>query len=143
MAEVTQVKLSRGQHPALPQALPDGVIVYDIDGPLFFGAAQKAMGALGSITDHAKVVVLRMDAVPVMDVTGLVALESAVERLRANHCLTIISGLGSQPAALLAKSELGRLQQEVRICADTSSAMAAAEEYLRVQPSSLPAGAHA
>jgi len=133
MVEVTQVTLSRGQHPDLPHALPDGAIVYDIDGPLFFGAAQKAMGALGSISDHAKVVILRMDAVPVMDVTGLVALESAIERLRANHCLTVISGLAPQPASLLAKSELGKLPHEVLICSDTPSAVAAAEEYLRTR----------
>jgi len=141
MVEVTEVKLTQGQHPALPDALPEGVVVYDIDGPLFFGAAQKAMGALGSIADHARVVVMRMDAVPVMDATGLVALESAISRLRASHCLVIISGLARQPGALLAKSMSHQPDPEVVVCSDTLGAIRVAEEHLqqRAGASSSPA----
>jgi SulP family sulfate permease len=137
MVEVTEIKLSRGMHPALPRELPEGVVVYDIDGPLFFGAAQKAMGALGSIAGHAKVVVLRMDAVPTMDATGLVALESALERLRSSRCLAILSGLQPQPAELLQKSTLGHQQAPIVFCPDTESAIEAAEAHLRTRPPSL------
>ena len=137
MVEVTEIKLSSGQHPALPRALPDGVIVYDIDGPLFFGAAEKAMGALGSIAGHAKVVVMRMDAVPAMDTTGLVALESAIALLHKSRCFTIIAGLARQPAELLRKSELSRADSGVLVCADTESALLAAEEHLRTRLPSL------
>jgi sulfate permease, SulP family len=141
MVEVTEIKLSRGQHPALPGALPDGVIVYDIDGPLFFGAAQKAMGALGAIAGHAKVVVMRMDAVPAMDTTGLVALESAIALLHKGRCFTIIAGLARQPAELLRRSQLGKPDAGVLVCADTASALLAAEEHLRTRiPSLNPSG---
>jgi SulP family sulfate permease len=122
------------------------VIVYDIDGPLFFGAAQKAMGALGSIAGNAKVVVLRMDAVPAMDATGLVALESALELLRKSRVFTIISGMQGQPSQLLAKSELGKAGSHVTFCPDTESAISAAEEHLRNRAPSLrpePRDAHA
>jgi SulP family sulfate permease len=137
MAEVTEGKWSRGQNSALPRVLPDGVVVYDIAGPLFFGAAQKAMGALGSIADHAKVVVLRMDAVPTMDVTGLVALESALARLRASRCLIVFCGLARQPAELLQKSVLQGSPADVVICDDTTSALAHAEEHVRTRTPTL------
>jgi MFS superfamily sulfate permease-like transporter len=46
MAEVTESKLVESAHLALPGVLPEGVVVYEISGPLFFSAAQKAMTTL-------------------------------------------------------------------------------------------------
>jgi SulP family sulfate permease len=130
MVEVTQIQLVQSDHPALPRALPPGVMVYDIDGPLFFGAAQKAMGALGAIAGRAKVVILRLEGVPVLDATGLVALESAVDRLRKSRCAVILCGLQPQPARVLSRSELGHAQHGVKNCEDIASAITAAEEHL-------------
>jgi SulP family sulfate permease len=134
MAEVTHARLAEGESAALPRPLPRGVVVYDIAGPLFFGAAQKAMGALGSIAGRAQVVVLRMDHVPVMDATGLVALESALDRLQANHTLTVISGLQAQPATVLRKSLAGKPEGRLVLCPDIDSALRIAEETLRDNP---------
>ena len=53
--------------------------VYDVSGALFFGAAQKAMSALGQLSGRPRAVVLRLDEVHAMDATGLVALESALD----------------------------------------------------------------
>jgi hypothetical protein len=79
MAEVAQVRIIGEGHLEAPAnlKLPPGVMIYDISGPLFFGAAQKAMGALG-LFEKARAVILELDQVPAMDATGLVALESAV-----------------------------------------------------------------
>ncbi|HET8933741.1 MAG TPA: C4-dicarboxylic acid transporter DauA [Polyangiales bacterium] len=135
MVEVTQIQLQHGTHPALPRTLPPGVMVYDIDGPLFFGAAQKAMGALGSIAGRAKVVVLRMEGVPALDATGLVALESALARLRASRCNAILCGLLPQPAAVL---ERAGLTKTVQVCPDIESAITAAEDHLATRTSLPP-----
>ncbi len=51
--------------------LPKGVLVFDINGPLFFGAAQKFQDVLSEIHDRHRVVVLRMKNVPLIDATGL------------------------------------------------------------------------
>ncbi len=53
--------------------VPEGVHVYDISGPLFFGAAGKFQAAIEG--EHCRVIVLRMRNVPVMDATGVNALE--------------------------------------------------------------------
>jgi SulP family sulfate permease len=130
MVEVTQIQLVHADHPALPRALPAGVIVYDIDGPLFFGAAQKAMGALGAIAGRARVVILRMEGVPVLDATGLVALESAIARLRASQCRAILCGLQQQPARVLQRSELSKPESGVLFCPDIDTALAASTPLL-------------
>src|SRR5450432_2416160 len=85
MAELTQGKLTAPEAGAavadLPPTLAGKVALYEIAGPLFFGAAQKAMASLGLISSSIKVVILRLENVPVMDATGLVALESAIASL--------------------------------------------------------------
>lgn len=128
MVAVTNIQLVRGTHPALPRKLPDGVIVYDIDGPLFFGAAAKAMGALGAIAGHAKVVVLRMEEVPALDATGLVALESAVARLRGARCRVVICGLQDQPAGVIQKSELSNPDSGVSFTKNIDEALTQADQ---------------
>src|SRR5205807_1586786 len=61
--------------------VPPGVRLYELAGPMFFGAAKTAMSALHTIgaTDHTYI--LSMRHVPTMDATGLVALESTLDLL--------------------------------------------------------------
>jgi SulP family sulfate permease len=125
MAEVTQARISAGPHPDIPGPVPPGVIIYEISGPLFFGAAQKAMAALEIVAGETKAVILLMDEVHAMDATGLVALESALEPLRSHKCLAILSGVREQPLLLLKRARL--LEREgVVLCATASEALAAA-----------------
>ena len=63
--------------------LPKSVLVYEISGPLFFGAAQKFQLVLGEINDRHRVLVLRMRHVPLIDATGLARLKDIVSYLRA------------------------------------------------------------
>jgi SulP family sulfate permease len=94
--------------------MPRGAVVYEIAGPLFFGAAQKAIHALQFVGDHSKVVVLDLRSVPVLDVTGLVALESALSKLQSRKTLVILSAVQAQPQGVLARAGLtatpGKLQ---------------------------------
>jgi SulP family sulfate permease len=142
MATVLQVQLREGEHAALPRALPLGVIVYDVSGPLFFGAAQKAMGAVGAIAERARVVILRLEHVPIIDATGLVALESAIGRLRSYGCFVVLVGLQQQPVQVLQKAGLlQRYPGKIALCNDTDTALGIAEAQL-TRPHSIvpPAG---
>jgi SulP family sulfate permease len=122
MAEVAQTRLIDAEHPAAPSHLPKDVVIYDISGPLFFGAAQKAMAALG-VVDRARAVVLRMDGVPAMDATGLVALESALAELQKRGCLTIITGLQPQPRRVLQDAHIEDRQGQLLIREDIAAAV--------------------
>jgi SulP family sulfate permease len=106
MAAVTEAGLEVEESAALPGPVPSGVVVYRVSGPLFFGAAQKAMGALGVIADRCRVVIFRLDQVPAIDATGMVALESAIERLRVAGVTAILHGLRPQPRAVVERSGL-------------------------------------
>jgi SulP family sulfate permease len=131
MAAVTRTEIAVGEHPALPRPLPPGVVVYDIAGPLFFGAAEKAMATLEAIGDRAHVVILRMDLVPIMDATGLVALESALSQLEHRRCLTIILGMQPQPSRVLRDAGIEARPGRLEIRPDAESAIRAAEEHLK------------
>lgn len=59
--------------------LPRGIQIYSIDGPFFFGAAEKLQRTLDSIQQHAETLVLRMGRVPFIDSTGIEALMELIE----------------------------------------------------------------
>jgi SulP family sulfate permease len=104
MAEVSEVRLV-DEHPILlDRPLPRGVVVYEIAGPLFFGAAQKAMAALEEVDKSVRVVVLDVRSVPALDATGLVGLESAFERLTRAGVFVVIAGAQPQPLRVMARA---------------------------------------
>jgi len=122
MAEVAQVRIIGEGHAEAPADLPPGVMIYDISGPLFFGAAQKAMGALG-LFDKARTVILEMEQVPAMDATGLVALESALAMLKKRGSLVVITGLQPQPRRLLANAGITDKPGSVLLRPDLQTAL--------------------
>ncbi|MCG3187009.1 MAG: C4-dicarboxylic acid transporter DauA [Rhodocyclaceae bacterium] len=82
------------ERPLLPaEQMPEQVALYDINGPLFFGAAHKALGTLMTVTPGLRVVVLDMRDVSLVDMTGLVALESLIEAARRHHLGLVFCGL--------------------------------------------------
>lgn len=91
--EITGARLlERHEHPHTA-ALPPDVVLYDINGPLFFGAAQKALSGLTQLRHDIRVVILDMSDVTLLDITGMVALESIVARLRKKHVMLVFNGL--------------------------------------------------
>jgi len=104
MAELSGTTLVEGSHPRLTEPLPEGVVLYEVGGPLFFGAAEKAMAALNEIASKTRVVILDLSNVPAMDATGLVNLESTLRRLRGSGVLVILSDVRLQPAGLLERA---------------------------------------
>jgi SulP family sulfate permease len=122
MAEVTVGRLHEGDQHALAGRLPDGVVVYDINGPLFFGAAERAMATLGNIAERTQFVIFRLDSVPTMDATGLVALESALDRLKERGCRPILTGLREQPLEVVRKAQIER-REGALVCSDLAHAL--------------------
>ena len=89
------------------QNLPKGVLLYEINGPLFFGASQGFQDALGNIHYKPKVIILRMRNVPFIDATGVQRLKSVVRDFRARHVNVLLSGV--QPAVHEALEKSGVL----------------------------------
>jgi sulfate permease, SulP family len=95
------------------RVLPEGVTIYEIAGPLFFGAAQRAMGAIDTAGAGARVVVLALGTVPAIDATGLVALESAIERLRLAKKIVVIAGPLPEPKSVFDRANLEVSHEQV------------------------------
>ncbi len=107
MAEVTQIRsLWGGGQGGDDLRLPPSVEVYEISGPLFFGAAQKAMATLEIIGEGTRTVIVDMSGVNAIDATGLVALESAVQTLASRKCPTILTKVQPQPKEVLRRANL-------------------------------------
>src|SRR5207247_2493773 len=106
MAEVSSTRFAEDYHPHLRDPHLKDVVVYEIGGPLFFGAAEKAISTIERVRGKARAVILVMDGVPVIDITGLVALESAIEKLHAHHTFVVMAGVQPGPRKALEKAGL-------------------------------------
>lgn len=73
--------------------VPDGFLIYDINGPLFFGTAQKALNILAHLTPGVQVVVLDMKEVNMIDMSAIVALESIATDLNSRDIALVINAL--------------------------------------------------
>jgi SulP family sulfate permease len=104
MAEVSGVRLVDDHPLPADSQLPRGVVIYEVAGPLFFGAAHQAMAALKVVDAEVRVVILDLRAVPAMDATALVGLESAFERLHRDEVFVILAGVQAQPLRVMAKA---------------------------------------
>jgi SulP family sulfate permease len=71
-------------------AWPDNVLVYRIDGPFFFGAAEKLESTVERAQLHVDTVVIRLGRVPFMDATGMHTLSEIIERLKRRRIRVIL-----------------------------------------------------
>ena len=89
--------------------LPESIIVYDINGPLFFGSAQKALKTVSSVRPEVRVVILDMTEVTMLDMSAIVAMESIWNDLQKRNTGMVISGL--QPRMILKLRRAGIRKQ--------------------------------
>jgi sulfate permease, SulP family len=120
--------------------VPPGVSVYEIAGPLFFGAAQRAMGAIVTAGVGARVVVLALGTVPTIDATGLVALESAIEQLRVAKKLVVIAGPLPEPRRVFAKANLEVAHDHVFLADTLAEGIQLAQDLIVLTPERATTG---
>ena len=129
MAELSRSELLAESHPEIHPEHASRLVVYEVAGPLFFGAAQKFVSTLRRVRKNVTIVVLDLRAVPVMDATGLVSLESAVARLRQGRIDVYLAGVQRQPLELLLRAGF-RAREGVTFHATFEDALRAARERL-------------
>lgn len=108
MSEETQVK---GWKSYDPEEDPDGmnlkpipkhVRVYEISGPMFFGAVDRIVSI--DYSENTKVIILRMRGVPALDATAMHAIEELHARCKANGITMVFSHVNTQPMHTMEKS---------------------------------------
>ncbi len=110
--------------------IPDGVEVSEVEGPMFFGAAERFKEALTEINVRPRVIIIRMRHAHSLDATALHALEQVYANARAEGTALILSGVHTQPRAVLTRSGMVDQLGAANICDDIDAALARAGEIL-------------
>jgi SulP family sulfate permease len=110
--------------------LHEGIVVYRLDGALFFGAAQRFLTELTQVTD-AQVVVLRLPELQVLDATGAQALGEIVRELEARGITVLLKGPRPEHLRILgATGALDRLRTQHHLFTDLDDALAHARSHV-------------
>ena len=86
--------------------LPDHTAVYEITGPMFFGASDKFRDIISAETKKCKALILRMRGVPALDATAYEAIADIHNMCKENDITLIISHINKQPLNVLKKQKL-------------------------------------
>lgn len=109
--------------------IPKDVLVYEVNGPLFFGAAQTFASTLRTIGTGHRVLILKMRNVPLIDATGLHRVRDIVDTMKRRHVRVHFVGLNAQVSADL--REAGIADNDV-LFATLEEAIQAAEQVRKV-----------
>ena len=103
------------------RALPNGVRVYEINGPMFFGVA----GRIADITtkSYTKCLVLRMSGVPAIDATAMNALEGLQARCAKNNISIVFAHVNEQPMRSMEKAGFVEKIGKDHFCASLEDAL--------------------
>jgi len=122
------------------QALPPGVMVYSIDGPFFFGAVDTFERSLAQTHTDPRRLILVLQRVPFMDITGIQSLEEAIRDLRRRGVEVLLCGANPRVKAKLEKAGLLELAGPGGYHDDLDSALQQADwgSTLAQQPGRTP-----
>lgn len=110
------------------KVIPVGVEVYEINGPLFFGIAEKLLDTLALFEAPPKAFILRLRHVPMIDAAGLHALEVLNQRLQEQHSVLILSGVNKTVRMYIHNSTLDKKIGEANIVDHIDKAIHRAKE---------------
>lgn len=115
------------------QDVPEGVEVFEINGPFFFGVADRLKNLLNDFERPPKIFILRMRRVPAIDASGMHALEEFYIECHRQKTLLLLSGVKGAPLRDLRRFHLNQLIGEDHIFSHISSAIEFAREMLRIE----------
>lgn len=108
--------------------VPPHTRVYEINGPLFFGAAVKLLDILDE--EDQKVIILRMRSVPSMDISGLNILEEMLEACRKRGITLLLSHVNEQPMQVMEKGGFLNKLEEKNLCEHIDDALEKAKNLV-------------
>lgn len=103
--------------------IPKGTEIYEILGPLFFGAAEKFKTALTRISTRPQVLILRMRSVPHVDASGMRVLEDIYEKTKKEGTILVLSGIKKEVRLSLDHAGLLKLLGEDNVQPDINHAL--------------------
>lgn len=139
MVEVTKVNyLGQGSasdewilDPEMVEAgeIPKGIEIFEINGPFFFGAADKFRDTINQMKRRPKALILRMRFVPAIDATGLSALEDLLRKAKKGRMEVIFSGVHAQPLKVMKEAGIVDMVGEDHFYWDIKACLAFAKKF--------------
>ncbi len=103
------------------KVVPKNTLVYEIEGPMFFAAANKFMDI--STEKNTKNVILRMRSVPAMDATAIHSLQGVLDKCKKEGITLIFSHVQEQPMSVMKKAGFVEKVGEDNFCANIDAAL--------------------
>lgn len=119
--EITQVR--RRKRMLHGREIPAGTEVYEINGPFFFGVADKLKDVMSEIGRPPRVFILRMRNVPAIDASGIHALDQMIRKSQHQGTAVILSEVRDQPLRALRRAGEAELVGEENVCPTIESAL--------------------
>lgn len=113
--------------------VPEGVEVYEINGPFFFGVADRLKNLLNQLEKPPHVFILRMRKVPTIDASGMHALEEFFLECKRQGTTLLLAGVRKHPLKDLKRYHLDQLIGEDHIFSHINSALEFSRELIRVE----------
>ena len=110
--------------------IPKNVLLYEINGPLFFGASQKFQETIQDLHQQPAILILRMRHVPFIDATGMYRLKELTRQLQSGGTTIIISGANRDVKKELLKASMYTMLDKHNIHENISSAIQRAKDIL-------------
>ncbi|MBQ8262964.1 MAG: STAS domain-containing protein [Lachnospiraceae bacterium] len=108
--------------------VPEGIRVFEINGPMFFAASEKFMSVVKETDED--VLIIRMRSVPAVDATGLLTIEKILEQCKKHDVQIIFSHVNEQPMRVLEKAGIVERIGRENFCDHIDAALAHAEELI-------------
>jgi SulP family sulfate permease len=118
--------------------VPEDVVVFEIEGPFFFGAADRFKETMLSLAKPPRAIILRMRAVNAIDATGLHVIEEFHERCKRTGTHLILSGVHAQPLVAMSKSGLADKIGEDNVPGNIDDSLDRVRELLGLEPAPRP-----
>lgn len=120
--------------------VPPATEVYEVNGPFFFGVADRLKDALRRVEKPPRVFVVRLRRVPAIDATGMHALEELYDKCRREGTTLLLAGVHAQPLnAMLRYGLFDRIGEE-NVFENVDAALERARELVHAAPMPRPAG---
>lgn len=110
--------------------VPPGVEIYEINGPFFFGVADKLKDTLNQLERPPRVFILRMRRVPAIDASGLHALAEFHKKCKRQGTKLLLSGVHAQPLFAFVKAGFDQVIGEENMFGNIDDALNAARAHL-------------
>ena len=120
------------------RTVPEGVSVFEVNGPFFFGAAETFRDTMSRVAGNPKVLIIRMRNVPAIDSTGMHILREVAQRSKKDGTLVLLSDVHTQPLMALSRSDVLDEIGEDNLFGNIDDALNRARAHLGLPPVERP-----